>query len=171
MAKASDTSIPYDHIGVIGAGAWGTALALVAAQAGRRTTLWARESAVVAQINSAHENPAYLPKVPLPARVRATADLTEAACADALLLAVPAQHLRAVLARLTPHLAPATPLMLCAKGIERGTGLLLTEMLQEAAPAAMPAILSGPSFARDVGLGLPTAITIAAGDLATAQRL
>jgi glycerol-3-phosphate dehydrogenase (NAD(P)+) len=171
MAKASDTSIPYDHIGVIGGGAWGTALALVAAQAGRRTTLWARESAVVDSINDAHENPAFLPKVPLPAAIRATTDLAEAARAEALLLVIPAQHLRAVLARLTPYLAAATPLMLCAKGIERGTGLLLTEVLQAAAPAATPAILSGPSFARDVGLGLPTAITIAASDLAIAQRL
>jgi glycerol-3-phosphate dehydrogenase (NAD(P)+) len=171
MAKASDTSIPYDHIGVIGGGAWGTALALVAAQAGRRTTLWARESAVVDSINAAHENPAFLPKVPLPEAIRATTDLAEAARAEALLLVIPAQHLRAVLARLTPHLAAATPLTLCAKGIERGTGLLLTEVLQAAAPAATPAILSGPSFARDVGLGLPTAITIAASDLAIAQRL
>jgi glycerol-3-phosphate dehydrogenase (NAD(P)+) len=171
MEKPSDTSKPYDHIGVIGGGAWGTALALVAAQAGRRTTLWARESGVVDSINRAHENPGFLPKVPLPAAIHATADLAEAARADALLLVIPAQHLREVLARLTPHLAPGTPLMLCAKGIERGTGLLLTEVLREAAPAAASAILSGPSFARDVGLGLPTAITIAASDLAIAQRL
>jgi glycerol-3-phosphate dehydrogenase (NAD(P)+) len=171
MEKLLDTSKPYDHIGVIGGGAWGTALALVAAQAGRRTTLWGRESKVVDSINTTHENPRFLPNVPLPAAIRATTGLAEAAGADALLLAVPAQHLREVLARLTPHLAHRTPLMLCAKGIERGTGLLLTEVLREAAPDCAPAILSGPSFARDVGLGLPTAITIAAGDLAIAQRL
>jgi len=171
MKKPPYLSEPYDHIGVIGGGAWGTALALVAGQAGRRTTLWAREPGVVDSINTAHENPAYLPKVPLPAAIRATTRLAEAARAGALLLVVPAQHLRAILAQLAPHLAPGTPLMLCAKGIERGSGLLLTELLCEAAPDCAPAILSGPSFAHDVALGLPTAITIAASDLAIAQRL
>jgi glycerol-3-phosphate dehydrogenase (NAD(P)+) len=171
MEKVSYISNPYGHIGVIGGGAWGTALALVAAQAGRQTTLWARETTVVDSINASHQNPLFLPEVPLPEAIRATRDLAEAARADALLLVVPAQHLRAVLAQLAPHLAAGTPLMLCAKGIERGTGLLLTEVLQEAAPNCEPAILSGPSFARDVGLGLPTAITAAAATLETAKRL
>ncbi|MEJ0042855.1 MAG: NAD(P)H-dependent glycerol-3-phosphate dehydrogenase [Rhizomicrobium sp.] len=102
--------------------------------------------------------------------IRATADLAEVAASDALLIVAPAQHLRETLAALAPHLRDATPLMLCAKGIERGSGLLLTEVLREAAPRAEPAILSGPSFARDVGKGLPTAVTIAAR-LDIAERL
>ncbi len=160
----------YDTIGVIGGGAWGTALALVAALAGRKTLLWARESAVVDSINRSHENARFLAGVALPPAVRATAELAQAAAADALLIVAPAQHLRETLAALVPHLRDATPLMLCAKGIERGTGLLLTEVLREAAPRAEPAILSGPSFARDVGKGLPTAVTIAAR-LDIAERL
>jgi glycerol-3-phosphate dehydrogenase (NAD(P)+) len=149
-------------VGVIGAGAWGTALALVAAGAGRQVTLWAREPEVIESITQAQENKRFLPGVRLPAGVRATSDLAEAAGADALLLVVPAQHLRASLASLMPHVARGTPLVLCAKGIERGTGKLLTEILAEAAPEAEPAILSGPSFAIDVARGLPTAVTVAA---------
>ncbi|MEI9997030.1 MAG: NAD(P)H-dependent glycerol-3-phosphate dehydrogenase [Rhizomicrobium sp.] len=161
----------YSAITTIGGGAWGTALALVAAQAGRKSLLWARESAVVDSINRSHDNTRYLPGIPLPATLAATADLSQACRADALLIAVPAQHLRAVLAQLAPHVAPGTPLLLCAKGIERGSGLLLTEVLREAAPDGVPAILSGPSFARDVAKGLPTAVTIAAAQIEIAQRL
>lgn len=160
----------YEKVGVIGGGAWGTALALVAAQAGRRTVLWARESQVVDSINRHHENTHFLPGIALPAAIHATGDLAEAADAGALLLVVPAQHLRETLRVLAPHLRDATPLTLCAKGIERGTGLLLTEVLREVAPRAEPAILSGPSFAHDVGRGLPTAVTVAAR-LDIAERL
>ncbi len=162
--------VAYDNIGVVGGGAWGTALALVAALAGRRTLLWAREAAVVDSINRTHENAQFLAGVALPEAVRATAALAEVAASDALLIVAPAQHLRETLAALAPHLPGGTPLMLCAKGIERGSGLLLTEVLREAAPKAEPAILSGPSFARDVGKGLPTAVTIAAR-LDIAERL
>src|SRR6185437_60965 len=160
----------YEKVGVIGGGAWGTALALVAAQAGRRTVLWARESQVVDSINRHHENTHFLPGIALPAAIHATGDLAEAADAGALLLVVPAQHLRETLSVLVPYLRDATPLTLCAKGIERGTGLLLTEVLREVAPRAEPAILSGPSFAHDVGRGLPTAVTVAAR-LDIAERL
>jgi glycerol-3-phosphate dehydrogenase (NAD(P)+) len=153
---------PYDSIAVAGAGAWGTALALVAAQAGRKTLLWARESEVVDQVNRGHENARFLPGVPLPADMGATADLAALAQADAVLVVVPAQHLRETLARLAGHVRPATPLVLCAKGIEKSTGLLLTEVLRDVAPRAEPAILSGPSFAQDVARGLPTAVTVAA---------
>jgi glycerol-3-phosphate dehydrogenase (NAD(P)+) len=167
VTKSSKSTNVYGSIGVIGAGAWGTALALVCALAGRKTLLWARDSALADSINSIHENARFLLGIALPAEIEATGDLARAAACDALLIVVPAQHLREVLARLTPHLADGTPLVLCAKGIERGTGLLLTEVLQAAAPAAEPAILSGPSFARDVGKGLPTAVTIAArGEIA-----
>jgi len=160
LEENNEKSKPYDNIGVIGAGAWGTALALVAAEAGRRVTLWARETEVLRSIRDTAMNAPYLPGVPLPPSIGATGDLAAAASADALLLVVPAQHLRETLKNLGAH--SRVPLMLCAKGIERGTGKLLTEVLAECAPQAEPAILSGPSFARDVARHMPTAITIAA---------
>jgi glycerol-3-phosphate dehydrogenase (NAD(P)+) len=162
MPKTEDIAKAYGNIAVIGGGAWGTALALAAVQAGAKALLWARESVVVDSINGRHENAQFLPGIALPSAIMATGDLAEAARAPALLIVVPAQHLRAVLKDLAPRLAPGTPLMLCAKGIERGSGLLLTEVLREMAPDAEPAILSGPSFAHDVAVGLPTAVTIAA---------
>lgn len=162
MIKSGMGTNPYSEIGVIGGGAWGTALALVAAEAGRKTLIWARESEVTQSINRDHRNTPFLPGIPLPSTLRATSDMAEAAKADALLLVVPAQHLRESLMALAPLIADGTPLVLCAKGVERGTGKLLTEVLGEVAPKAEPAVLSGPSFARDVAKGLPTAITIAA---------
>ena len=161
----------YGNIGIIGAGAWGTALGAAAALAGRRVTLWAREQAVIDTINTQHENALFLAGIPLPASIAATGDLAEAANADALLIGAPAQHLRATLTQLKPHLRDGTPLVLCAKGIERGTGKLMTEVLIESVPACEPAILSGPSFARDVAHGLPTAVTIAARKLDVARAL
>lgn len=155
---------------MIGAGAWGTALALVAARAGRKVTLWALEPEVIDSIGQAHENARFLPGVTLPSNIAVTGDMAQAASADALLLVVPAQHLREVLKTLKPHLREGTPLVLCAKGIERGTGKLLTELLAEEVPDCEPAILSGPSFARDVAVGLPTAVTVAAAP-AIAARL
>jgi len=149
-------------IGVIGAGAWGTALGVAAAQAGRSVTLWAREEEAVDSINSKHENAPFLPGIALPKTITATADLALAAKADALLIGAPAQHLRATLAHLKPVLASKVPLVLCAKGIEKTTGKLMTEVLNECIPDCEPAILSGPSFARDVAQNLPTAVTIAA---------
>jgi glycerol-3-phosphate dehydrogenase (NAD(P)+) len=169
MATQRYKRAPYGRIGVIGAGAWGTALAMVAARAGCSVTLWAREAAVVDSLTHAHENKQFLPGIALPPSLKATGELAGAAKADALLLAVPAQSLRAMLSQLTPHIAPGTPVMLCAKGIERGSGKLLSEVLTEAAPMAEPAILSGPSFAQDVARGLPTAVTIAARAPAAAR--
>lgn len=154
-----------------GAGAWGTALAVVAARAGRKVTLWAREPGVVASIRSRRRNEIFLPGAELPAAVVATGDLAETASADAILLGVPAQHLRKVLAQLAPLLGRPKPLVVCAKGIERGTGKLMTEVLGEFARAEDVAILSGPAFARDVTNNLPTAVTIAASDILVAQRL
>jgi glycerol-3-phosphate dehydrogenase (NAD(P)+) len=153
---------PYEHIGVLGAGAWGTALALVAAEAGRRVTLWAREPEVVEAINARHENGQFLSGVRLPDALSATGDLSALRDANAVLVVAPAQHLRETLAALARSIRPKVPLVLCAKGIERGSGKLLTEVLAECAPEAAPAILSGPSFARDVSRRLPTAVTIAA---------
>ncbi len=164
-------TITYDHIGVIGAGAWGTALGAVAALAGRRVTVWAREADVVDSINSKHENVRFLPDAALPAAITATDDLAVAARSDALLIGAPAQHLRATLALLKPHLRAGAPLVLCAKGIERESGKLMTEVLVEGAPDCAPAILSGPSFARDVARNLPTAVTIAAADMNIARAL
>lgn len=170
MSEDRNRSIPYDEVGVIGAGAWGTALALTAAQAGRSVTLWARESEVVDSIRQQSENARFLPGVSLPRSIRSTHNLVDAARAPALFLATPAQHLRETLGDLLPLLQTGVPIMICAKGIERGTALLPTEILQAVAPNAEPAILSGPSFARDVAQGLPTAVTIAAR-LEVAQRL
>ena len=157
-------SAPLSHIAVLGAGAWGTALALAAHAAGRKTTLWVREHDVLAALREGREN-RFLPGVTLPRDLIVTGDLREATQADALLLVVPAQVLHGFVAQL--DLAPGKPLVICAKGIEKGTGKLVTEVLAEAAPHVAPAILSGPSFARDVARGLPTAVTIAArGELA-----
>jgi glycerol-3-phosphate dehydrogenase (NAD(P)+) len=152
---------PYSRIAVLGAGAWGSALALTLLAAGRDTTLWVREDDVLAAIKSTRHNP-FLPGVALPENLNVTGDLGEAARAEALLLTVPAQVLRAFTANLAPHIRPGTPLVICAKGIEKATGRLLNEVVAAAAPSASVAILSGPSFARDVARGLPTAVTIAA---------
>lgn len=153
----------FSHIGVLGAGAWGTALALAAQAAGRETMLWVREDDVLASLKAGGEN-RFLPGVTLPRDLSVTGDLAEAAKADALLLVVPAQVLATFAATLKPHLAAGTPLVICAKGIEKGSGRLVTEVLGEALPGTPLAILSGPSFARDVARGLPTAVTIAAKD-------
>jgi Glycerol-3-phosphate dehydrogenase len=152
-----------NRIGVIGAGAWGTSLALTAARAGCQVTLWAREPDVADAITESGENSIFLPGIALPESITGTNDLAEAAAgADAILIVPPAQHLRATLSAAAQVAKPGTPLVVCAKGIERGTGKLVTEVLAEAAPGFEPAILSGPSFARDSALGLPTAVTIAA---------
>ena len=151
---------------VLGAGAWGTALALTALAAGRDTLLWVREDDVLAAIRAERKN-RFLPGVTLPGELQVTGDLAQAAKADALLLVVPAQVLHGFARKLSPHLKPGTPLVICAKGIEKNSGKLVHEMVADAAPSAAVAILSGPSFARDVARGLPTAVTIAAkGDIA-----
>jgi glycerol-3-phosphate dehydrogenase (NAD(P)+) len=163
MVENSRNSTAYSTIGVIGAGAWGTSLALTAARAGRLVKLWAREPEVVESIARERQNTLFLPGVSLPTCISATADLAKAVSgADALLIASPAQHLRATLTAVAGLAAKGLPLVVCAKGIERGTGKLVTEVLAEAAAGYQPAILSGPSFAKDAALGLPTAVTIAA---------
>jgi glycerol-3-phosphate dehydrogenase (NAD(P)+) len=163
----------YDHVAVIGAGAWGTALAAVAAAAGSNVSLWARERDVVESVADRGENERFLPGVRLPLGIQPTLDVAEAIRgADAVLLTSPAQHLRATLLALRPHLQTGTPLVICAKGIELGSGLLVTEVVQAIAPDVEPAVLSGPSFARDVANNLPTAVTIAArADIASRLAL
>lgn len=164
-------TLAYEKIAVVGAGAWGTALAQVAASAGRDVTLWAREAELVQSVNIAHENDIFLPGIALHPSIRATGDLREAAEADALLMVTPAQHMRRVLEELAPHVADGKPVVLCAKGVEQSTNYLLTEVLAEAMPRAMPAVLSGPSFAAEVARGLPTAVTLACEDEAVAEAL
>jgi glycerol-3-phosphate dehydrogenase (NAD(P)+) len=153
----------FNHIAVIGAGAWGTALALTCARAGRQVSLWEHDAANAAQLAQKRES-LYLPGVRLDDGIAVVRDLAETARADALLLVVPAQHVRSVASVLKPLLAAATPLIVCAKGIERGTKKFMSEVIAECAPDTVPAILSGPSFARDVALGMPTAVTLAASD-------
>ncbi|HUD89118.1 MAG TPA: NAD(P)H-dependent glycerol-3-phosphate dehydrogenase [Xanthobacteraceae bacterium] len=152
-----------NHIAVIGAGAWGTALALTCARAGRQVTLWEHDAANAAQLTAKRES-LFLPGVELDPGIAVVGDLAEAARAQALLLVVPAQFVRVAAQRLAPLLAANTPVIVCAKGIERGTRKFMTEIVVECAPNAAPAILSGPSFARDVARGMPTAVTLAAGD-------
>ena len=161
---------PFKSVSVIGAGAWGTALAGVAARAGRDVILYARDAASAARIAATRESPK-LSGVRLAASVNVTGDVVAAARADIILIATPAQNLRAAVAGLAPHLARATPVIACAKGIERGTHQFMTEVIAEAAPDAIPAILSGPSFADDVARGLPTAVTLAAKDEQLASAL
>ena len=157
-------------VSVIGAGAWGTALADVASRAGRNVTLYARDAAHAARIASTRENPR-LSGARLAGDIVVTNDLSLAGSADIILIATPAQHLRAAVNALAPHLGKATPVIACAKGIEHGTHRFMTEIIAEIAPHALPAILSGPSFADDVAQGLPTAVTLAARDDALASSL
>jgi glycerol-3-phosphate dehydrogenase (NAD(P)+) len=153
--------LKIDSVGIIGGGAWGTALALSLRRSGRDVVLWAREPEVVADINERHLNAAFLPGVALDPAIRATGKLAELARSDALMLVVPAQHVRAVSQQLRPHLRKGQPIVLCAKGIEQQSGRLIGEVLDETVPEAPRAVLSGPSFAADVARGLPTALTIA----------
>ncbi|MGH6658698.1 MAG: NAD(P)H-dependent glycerol-3-phosphate dehydrogenase [Sphingomicrobium sp.] len=153
---------------MIGGGAWGTALAQVAASAGRETMLWAIEDDVVAAINRIHENPIFLMGHKLSPTIRATSNFSDLAAADAWLVVTPAQHMRAVLQR-SP--CPNMPLILCSKGIEEGTGRMLHDVAREVCPTSPIAVLSGPSFAHEVADGLPTAVTLACADEALGEQL
>jgi glycerol-3-phosphate dehydrogenase (NAD(P)+) len=155
-------------LGIIGAGAWGTALAQIASVGGRETLLWALESDVVEAVNSRHENPIFLAGVSLSPGIRATSDLTELDGCDAWLVVTPAQHMRSILERAGDC---DKPLVLCAKGIEEKSGQLLHKVAKEACPGAQVAVLSGPTFAHEVAKGLPTAVTLAAEDAALAEQL
>ncbi len=162
--------IPHS-IGILGAGAWGTALASVAARGGHAPILWTRDPNQAEQINTDHRNTDYLPNVDLDPAIRATADPSALRDCATLFAVVPAQTTRAVLEVLTPHLAPEVMLVLCAKGIEHDTGKLMSTVAGEALPRARLAILSGPSFAADVARGQPTAITLAATTQSDAEAL
>ncbi len=160
----------FDHIAVIGAGAWGSALALTCARAGRRVTLWEKDATNAAQLRQLRES-RFLPGVRLDDGIGLAGDLADAAAAEALLLVVPAQAVRGVAQALAPLLAAGTPVIVCAKGIERRSKKFMSEVIGECAPNAVPAILSGPSFAADVARGLPTAVTLAASDAKLAGEL
>jgi glycerol-3-phosphate dehydrogenase (NAD(P)+) len=160
----------FDRIAVLGGGAWGTALANVTARAGRKVTLWEYDAGNAEQLAQQRESK-FLRGVRIEDSIAVTRDLAEAARAEAILLVVPAQAMRSVVKALGTAIAPSTPIIACAKGIEHGTHKFMTEVIAECAPSATPAILSGPSFAADVARGLPTAVTLAAHDETLAAEL
>lgn len=157
-----------ERVAVIGGGAWGTALAQVAAADGRDVLLWALEDEVVSAVNKIHENPLFLKGLKLSKSIVATNNFSEVSAADLWLVVTPAQHMRAILGRL-----PCTgkPLVLCSKGIEEGSGLMLHEVAKEACPDSQVAVLSGPTFAHEVAAGLPTAVTVACEDEQLGERI
>jgi glycerol-3-phosphate dehydrogenase (NAD(P)+) len=168
----SIASKPIQHLGVLGGGAFGTALAQVAAQAGRDVTLWALEPEVVSEINGQRTN-AMLPApgLTLSERIKATGAMADLASCDAILAVAPAQYTRATLRELAPHLRDGALIVLCAKGVEQKTNALMSDVLADELPNARGVVLSGPGFARDVARGLPTAVTNASKSAAAAQSV
>lgn len=154
----------YRSAGIIGAGAWGTALALVCARAGLATTLYAREPEILEAIRTERENTLFLPGIKFDVPVTATNDLADLAECELLLNVTPAQYLRGSLRAFAPHARAGVPMLLCAKGVEQGSLKLMTEVLAETLPVVTAAVLSGPSFAAEVARGLPTAVTLACAD-------
>lgn len=160
------------RIAVIGAGAWGTALACVTRRAGHDVMMWAREDDVAASIAAGSGNPTYLPEIPLEPGIDATSDIAKAvAGAKAVLLVVPSQFLRAIAKLMALYLEDGVPVVLCAKGIEHGTLEMMTEVAAETLPKAPIAVLSGPTFAREVATGTPTAVTLACADTTLGETL
>jgi len=164
------TGIAGKTVGVIGAGAFGTALACAAARAGRNVRVWGRATAVMAAMDATRES-SKLPGLVLPEAIHATADLPEAAGSEVLIVAVPTQALREVCTGLAPLVAKGTPVILAAKGIERASGDFVSDIARETLPAARPAVLSGPGFAADIAKAYPTALTLACADPALGGRL
>ncbi len=158
-------------VGVVGGGAWGSALAQTMALAGRDVRLWAYEPETIREINDHRSNRVFLPGVELDAHIEATGDLAEAARCDVVLLVPPAQHVRRIAGDLAPHLPEGHPVVVCAKGIEQATGRLMGEVVAESLPAATCGVLSGPSFAADVARGLPAALTLAFPDETEGREL
>lgn len=159
------------RVGVVGAGAWGTALATALVWAGRDVRLWAREPEVVADIKTLRENRSFLPDVTLPREIIPTNDFADLGDRDALLLVTPAQNTRAVSDVLAPHVPANVPVVICAKGIETASGELLTSVVADALPGRPLAVLSGPTFARETAEGKPTAVTLACSDPALGEAL
>jgi glycerol-3-phosphate dehydrogenase (NAD(P)+) len=169
-SRGAAGGIRSSKIGIVGAGAWGTALANVAASAGHAVILWGRDPDQAAAIAANRMNSRALPGVTIDARVTPTARLADLADADAILLVTPAQTTRAMAAALAGALPAHAPLILCAKGLEQGTRLPLSEVAAASRPGAPVAVLSGPSFAADVARGLPTAVTLACREEGVAER-
>ncbi len=161
----------FERIAIAGAGAFGTALALVAAKAGRSVTLFAREPATAERIAATRENEIYLPGARLPPEIAVTADPARVGNADLVLLSAPSQATRALAATLKDAIRDGVAVVACAKGIERETGRLQAEIIAETLPGTRPAVLSGPGFAEEIARGLPTAVTIAAAELDLAHSL
>ncbi len=158
-------------VGVIGSGAWGTAMATTAARAGRETLMWAYEPEVVEAINGSHENSIFLPGVPLDEAIRATGDMAELAACEFILMVCPAQFMRPISSQLAANLGKDIPLVICAKGIEKGSGALMSDVLRETVPDNPLAVLSGPTFASEVARGQPAAVTIAAATEEIARHI
>lgn len=165
--------MPYSgqKIGVIGGGAWGTALAQRMAKNDRDVLLWALEDEVVSSINEAHENTVFLKGVPLAENLKATSDLQEVSQRDVLLIVTPAQYVRSTLESIQDNITAGKPLVLCSKGIELETGLLLSQVAQQVVPEASISIMTGPTFASEIAKGCPGAVTIAGNDKDIAQEL
>ncbi|MEL6688023.1 MAG: NAD(P)H-dependent glycerol-3-phosphate dehydrogenase [Pseudomonadota bacterium] len=161
----------YQKIGVIGAGAWGTALAQSLSVSGRDVTLWSFEPDCADAINKRHVNETYLDGVKLDSSLVATSDAADLAGSDAILSVAPAQHTRATLTTFAPYISASIPVLLCSKGIEISTRAFMADVLKETIPQAIPAVLSGPSFAEDVAKGLPTAVTLACADAVIGRDL
>jgi len=151
-------------VGIIGGGAWGTALAMTARLAGRDALIWAYEASTVEDINKLHVNRTFLPGVPLDPAIEATSHLNEVASADLLLLVAPSQAVRGIAAELAQFARSDQPLVICSKGFEQSTGKLLSDVVSEELPEASLAVLSGPSFAAEIARGLPAAVTLGAPD-------
>ena len=160
----------YQTIGVIGAGAWGTALAVAARRAGRDVTIWAYEPETVQEINHNHENHIYLPGVALERGIRATAKIPEAASADLILMVVPSQFFRSVAQEFGPHIGDK-PVIICTKGFEEDTGVLMSDIIAETMPKATIGVLAGPSFASEIARGQPAALTVATKDEVVGLRV
>ena len=161
----------YHKVGVIGAGAWGTALSQVLTLGGNAVLLHAREPEVAESIRNVRENSLYLPGVTLSEAIAPTTEIADLAGCDLILAVPPAQHMRATLSAFAPHMRAGTPVVLCAKGVERGTDALMTEVLAAVLPGAVQAVLAGPNFAREVAMGLPSAVTLACKDEALGAKI
>ena len=160
-----------DLIGVLGGGAWGTALACLLADREPEVPLWAHEAETVEAINTRRENPVFLPDIPMPENLHATADIAELAACNTLLMVVPSQFARAAMTELARHASGDLTLVLCSKGLERDSLKFMSAVASECLPEAAIAVLSGPSFAADVARGLPTAVTLACADATRGEAL
>lgn len=169
-ATGKGHAVNYQTVGVIGAGAWGTALAEAASRAGRDVLIWAYERDTVDEINSQHTNRVFLPDVPLDPQIRATSDPAEIAACDLLLMVAPSRYVRTIANVFAPHIR-TKPVVICTKGFEEETGKLMSDVVAEALPHSLPAVMAGPSFAAEVARGLPAALTLAARDERLGQHV